>query len=174
MRRLSIRLNTNLTGSSEGVMKKIYIYTDGACRGNPGPGGFGALLCYGEHRKELSGGFKNTTNNRMEIMAVLAALKALKQPCSVVLCSDSKYVIDALSKGWAEKWRAAGWMRTRKDKALNADLWEQVLSEVSKHSMEYIWVKGHDGHPENELCDKLAVSAAEGSNLPDDVGYGEN
>ena len=98
-------------------MKKVYIYTDGACRGNPGPGGYGALLCYGEHRKEISSGFKKTTNNRMEIMAVLAALKALKEPCDIVLCSDSKYVIDALSKGWALKWRAAGWMRNKKEKA---------------------------------------------------------
>lgn len=155
-------------------MKKVYIYTDGACRGNPGPGGYGALLCYGEHRKEISSGFKKTTNNRMEIMAVLAALKALKEPCDIVLCSDSKYVIDALSKGWALKWRAAGWMRNKKEKALNPDLWKEVLNEVQKHSIEYVWVKGHDGHPENELCDSLAVAAAESSNLAEDIGYSEN
>lgn len=155
-------------------MKKVYIYTDGACRGNPGPGGYGALLCYGEHRKEISSGFKKTTNNRMEIMAVLAALKALKEPCDIVLCSDSKYVIDALSKGWALNWRAAGWMRNKKEKALNPDLWEEVLNEVQKHNVEYVWVKGHDGHPENELCDSLAVAAAESDNLAEDIGYSEN
>ena len=139
-------------------MKQVFLYTDGACSGNPGPGGWGAVLEFEGHRKELSGGEASTTNNRMELTAVIRGLQALKYPCHVVLTSDSKYVLDAISLGWAEKWRKNGWMRNKKDKALNPDLWELLLNELSKHEMEYVWVKGHAGHPENERCDEMAVA----------------
>ena len=157
-------------------MKKIEIFTDGACSGNPGKGGYGAVLIYGEHRKEISEGFRLTTNNRMEILGVLEAFRCLKKPCDVTLCSDSKYVIDALVQGWAYKWRENSWMRTKRDKALNVDLWEPLLTEIEKHNVTYKWVKGHAGHPENERCDRLAVAAgagavAEGKALPPDTGY---
>lgn len=155
-------------------MKEVKIYTDGACSGNPGKGGYGAVLIYGEHKKEISEGFLLTTNNRMEILAVLKALQCLKEPCSITLTSDSKYVIDALSKGWAEKWKQNGWMRTKSDRALNVDLWEPLLLEISKHKMEYVWVKGHAGHPENERCDALATSAYGKYNLSEDTGYIQN
>ena len=141
-------------------MKQVNVYTDGACSGNPGPGGWGAILVYKGTRKELSGGEAQTTNNRMEKTAVLRALEALKEPCRVVLCSDSKYVIDALSKGWAKKWRANGWKRGDKKPALNPDLWEQLLNACERHEIEYQWIKGHAGHPENERCDELAVEQA--------------
>ena len=142
--------------------KSVEIYTDGACSGNPGPGGYGVVLKYGGHERELSGGERETTNNRMELTAVIKGLSALKEPCSVTLYSDSKYVLDALQLGWAEKWRANGWMRTKKDKALNPDLWEELLSLTEKHDMTYVWVRGHAGHPENERCDALAVASAKG------------
>ena len=141
-------------------MKQVNVYTDGACSGNPGPGGWGAILEYKGTRKELSGGEAQTTNNRMEMTAVLRALEALKEPCRVVLCSDSKYVIDALSKGWAKKWRANGWKRGDKKPALNPDLWEQLLNACERHEIEYQWIKGHAGHAENERCDELAVEQA--------------
>ena len=138
-------------------MKTVYLYTDGACSGNPGPGGYGAILKYGKHEKEICGGDENTTNNRMELLGVIKGLEALNEPCHVVLTSDSKYVIDALSLGWAEKWKQNGWMRNKKDAALNPDLWERLLQLTTTHEMEYNWVKGHAGHPENERCDKMAV-----------------
>ncbi|MBQ6908002.1 MAG: ribonuclease HI [Clostridia bacterium] len=138
-------------------MKVVNLYTDGACSGNPGPGGYGAILKYGDYTKEISGGEPLTTNNRMELMAVISGLEALKEPCRVILTSDSKYVIDALENGWAKKWQENGWMRTKKDKALNPDLWERLLKLTEYHQMEYVWVKGHAGHPENEKCDKMAV-----------------
>ena len=138
-------------------MKTVYLYTDGACSGNPGPGGYGAILKYGQHVKEICGGDENTTNNRMELLGVIKGLEALNEPCHVVLTSDSKYVIDALSLGWAEKWKQNGWKRNKKDAALNPDLWEQLLNLTTIHEMEYNWVKGHAGHPENERCDKMAV-----------------
>lgn len=141
-------------------MKQVNVYTDGACSGNPGPGGWGAVLEYKGVRKELSGGEAQTTNNRMEMTAVIRALEALTEPCRVILCSDSKYVIDALSKGWAKKWRANGWKRGDKKPALNPDLWEQLLNACERHQMEYQWIKGHAGHPENERCDELAVAQA--------------
>lgn len=142
-------------------MKKVEIFTDGACKGNPGPGGWGAILRYGAAEKEISGGEKNTTNNRMEISAVLEALKCLKEPCEVTLYSDSQYVCNALNLGWAKKWKANNWMRNKKDPALNVDLWDELLKLCDKHKMNIIWVKGHAGHPENERCDRLAVAAAE-------------
>lgn len=141
-------------------LKKVEIFTDGACSGNPGPGGWGALLRYGDREKELSGGAAQTTNNRMELCGVIAALEALKEPCEVTLCSDSKYVIDALTKGWAKSWQQRNWVKSDKKPALNADLWERLLSLTEKHDIRYIWIKGHAGHPENERCDRLAVLQA--------------
>lgn len=139
-------------------MKTVYLYTDGACSGNPGPGGYGAILKYGKFEKEISGGEKETTNNRMELTAVIKGLEALNEQCRVVLTSDSKYVIDALTQGWAKKWQQNNWMRTNKDKALNPDLWERLLQLTDYHQVEYVWVKGHAGHPENERCDAMAVA----------------
>lgn len=140
-------------------MKKVEIYTDGACSGNPGPGGWGAVLVWNGHERELSGGERDTTNNRMELTAVIEALAALREPCEVTLTSDSKYVIDALTLGWAEGWRARGWRKADKSPALNADLWARLLDLVHLHHMTYVWVKGHAGHPYNERCDRLAVAA---------------
>lgn len=137
--------------------KHVDIYTDGACSGNPGPGGWGAILRSGEYVKELSGGDTNTTNNRMELTALIEALSALRFPCRVTVYSDSKYVIDALKLGWAKKWKANGWMRNKKEKALNPDLWDKLLALMDQHEVELIWVKGHAGHPENERCDQMAV-----------------
>ncbi len=139
-------------------MKTVTIYTDGACSGNPGPGGWGAILRYGEYEKELSGGEKETTNNRMELSGVIAALKQLKEPCIVELWSDSKYVIDALEKRWVYDWRDNGWRKKDKKPALNADLWEILLSEIAKHEVHYHWVKGHAENDFNNRCDALAVA----------------
>ena len=139
-------------------LKVVEIYTDGACSGNPGPGGYGVVLKFGSARKELSGGEAETTNNRMELMAAIVGLEALNQPCKVKLYSDSKYLINAIRLGWAVKWRENGWMRNKKDPALNPDLWEKILNLLEKHEVELIWVKGHAGNPENERCDKMAVA----------------
>ena len=138
-------------------MKTVTIYTDGACSGNPGPGGWGAILEYMGHEKEISGGEKNTTNNRMELTAVIKALQALKEPCTVELYSDSKYVIDALQKGWAVSWRKRGWIKSDKKPALNPDLWEILLNLTEMHDIHYHWVKGHASNPKNNRCDELAV-----------------
>lgn len=138
-------------------MKTITIYTDGACSGNPGPGGWGAILQYGEHTKELSGGEKLTTNNRMELTGVIRALQALKEPCIVELYSDSKYIIDALEKGWARGWRARGWVKSDKKPALNPDLWETLLNLCEVHQVRTHWVKGHAENPYNNRCDQMAV-----------------
>ncbi len=142
-------------------MKHVDIYTDGACRGNPGRGGWGAILVYGNREKELSGGERETTNNRMELTAVISALRALREPCDVTLTSDSKYVIDAVIKGWAVSWRAKGWRKADKSPALNADLWEELLSLLDRHKVTFVWVRGHNGHPYNERCDALATSFAD-------------
>ena len=139
---------------------QVWMYTDGACSGNPGPGGWGTILKSGGAVKELSGGAASTTNNRMELTAVIAGLEALKYPCRVTVTSDSKYVVDAIQKGWAEKWKAQGWMRNKKEKALNPDLWEKLLGLLAVHEVTFHWVKGHAGHPENERCDELAVLEA--------------
>ncbi|MEE1126599.1 MAG: ribonuclease HI [Acutalibacteraceae bacterium] len=141
-------------------MKNVEIFTDGACSGNPGPGGWGAVLRYKSTEKEISGGEANTTNNRMEITAVIEALALLKEPCNVTLYSDSQYVCNALTKGWAKKWKANNWMRNKTDPALNPDLWERLLALYDKHNVTIVWVKGHAGHPENERCDRLAVAQA--------------
>lgn len=138
-------------------MKQVTIYTDGACSGNPGPGGWGAILMYGAHKRELSGGEADTTNNRMELTAVIRALSLLKEPCIVELWSDSKYVIDGLSKGWAKGWKAKGWVKSDKKPALNPDLWEMLLGLVSQHEMHYHWVKGHESNEKNNRCDEQAV-----------------
>ena len=142
-------------------MKRIEIFTDGACKGNPGPGGWCAILRYNGVEKMISGGEKDTTNNRMELSAVLFALKALKEPCHITLQSDSKYVLDSLSKGWVYGWQKKGWKKSDGKPALNVDLWQPLLTEIAKHEMEYVWIKGHAGHPENERCDAQAVLESE-------------
>lgn len=152
-------------------LKQVILYTDGACIGNPGPGGYGTVLLYGSHRKELAGGFRLTTNNRMEMMAAIVGLQALKQKCSVMVYSDSKYLVDAIMLGWAFKWRSKGWMRNRTERAVNADLWQQLLKLCEQHQVTFEWVKGHAGNVENERCDQLAVLAAQQPDLPVDGGY---
>lgn len=139
-------------------MKTVEIFTDGACSGNPGPGGWGAILRFNGKEKELFGGSKETTNNRMELTAAIEALKALKEPCKVILTTDSKYLADGITKGWAESWKKNGWRKADKKPALNVDLWEEILKLFSKHQVEIVWVKGHNGHAENERCDALAVN----------------
>ena len=142
-------------------MKTVTIYTDGACSGNPGPGGWGAILEFNGIEKELSGGDPNTTNNRMELLGVITALEALKEPCIVELFSDSKYVIDALEKGWAVGWRARGWRRADKKPALNPDLWQRLLELCEKHTVRTHWVKGHADNPKNNRCDEMAVAESQ-------------
>jgi len=135
----------------------VEIFTDGACSGNPGPGGYGAILKAGGKVKEISGGAKDTTNNRMELMGVIEALSLLKYPCDVVLTTDSKYIVDSVTKGWAVSWKKKGWIKSDKKPALNSDLWERLLALLDIHNVRFVWVKGHAGHPENERCDELAV-----------------
>lgn len=142
-------------------MKKIEMFTDGACKGNPGPGGWCAILRYNGVEKVISGGEKDTTNNRMELSAVLFGLKALKEPCHITLQSDSKYVLDSISKGWVYGWKKKGWKKSDGKPALNVDLWQQLLAEIAKHEIDYVWIKGHAGHPENERCDAQAVKESE-------------
>lgn len=139
-------------------MKKVEIYTDGACSGNPGKGGWGAILKYGSVEKELCGGETETTNNRMELTAAIRALEALKEPCEVTLTSDSKYLIDGINLGWAQSWKQNGWRKADKKPALNVDLWDKLLELFEKHKVNLVWVKGHAGNPYNERCDALAVS----------------
>lgn len=142
----------------ENNQKNVQLFTDGACSGNPGAGGWGAVLRYEGHEKEFSGGSAKTTNNRMELTAVIEGLTALKYPCNVTLTTDSKYVADGIGKGWAESWRKNGWRKSDKKPALNADLWEKLLTLCEIHSVRIVWVKGHNGHPENERCDAMAVA----------------
>ena len=139
------------------IIKKVEIFTDGACSGNPGPGGYGVILRFGEHTKELSGGEHETTNNRMELTGVITGLAAFKEPCEVTLTTDSKYVVDSITKGWVYGWQKKGWIKSDKKPALNVDLWKQLLPLLEKHKVNFVWVKGHAGHPENERCDQLAV-----------------
>jgi ribonuclease HI len=151
--------------------KTVTIYTDGGCIDNPGPGGYGVVLIYGAHRRELFGGFRLTTNNRMEIMAAIAGLSALKESCRVTLISDSQYLVNAIEQGWAARWRENGWRRSRKEMALNPDLWEQLLDLCEKHRVTFKWVRGHAGNEENERCDQLAQAMARSPDLPPDLEY---
>ena len=150
--------------------KHVTVYTDGACIGNPGPGGYGVVLIRGENRREFSGGFRHTTNNRMELMGPIKALDALNQSCRVTLHSDSKYVVDAIEKGWARRWRDNGWMRNKRQQAVNPDLWGMLLDLCDKHEVEFRWVRGHADDPDNERCDQLANQAALRRDLPVDKG----
>ncbi|MBP7319793.1 MAG: ribonuclease HI [Lachnospiraceae bacterium] len=154
---------------------EVKLFTDGSARGNPdGPGGYGAVLQYQDklgqlHEKELSGGYQKTTNNRMELMGVIRGLEALNQPCHVTLYSDSKYVIDAFRQHWIDSWIKNNWKKSDKKPVKNIDLWKKLLKVMEPHQMDFVWVKGHDGHPENERCDLLATSAADGTKLMEDV-----
>jgi len=142
-------------------MKKVTIYTDGACRGNPGPGGYAAILVYNGREKEMSGGEKETTNNRMELLGAITGLEALKEPCEVEIVSDSKYLVDAVEKGWVRSWEKRGWKKSDGSPALNMDLWKRLMKAAETHSVSFSWVKGHASHEYNERCDALAVAAAE-------------
>lgn len=154
---------------------KVNIYTDGAARGNPdGPGGYGTILSYvdpqgKEHIREYSGGYKKTTNNRMELMAVIAGLEALTKPCKVTVFSDSQYVVKAFNEHWLEGWIKKGWKRGKNEEVKNVDLWKRLLAAKEIHDVDFVWVRGHDGHEQNERCDVLATSAADGDNLADDI-----
>ena len=141
--------------------KQVTIYTDGACRGNPGKGGWGAILKYGAFEREISGGERSTTNNRMELTAAIEALKMLKEPCSVTLTSDSKYMIDAIEKKWIDSWQKKGWRKADGKEVLNVDLWEKLLEQLAIHDVTFVWVHGHAGHKYNERCDELATSFAD-------------
>ena len=152
-------------------MKTVDIYTDGACSGNPGKGGYGAVMLYGSARKELSEGFSRTTNNRMEVLAVITGLASLKESCNVNLYSDSKYVVNAIEQGWLEGWKKNGWKKSNKGAVLNVDLWKKLDEQLKKHNVKFIWVKGHAENVENERCDQLAREAASGINLSTDEEY---
>jgi len=150
-------------------MKQVTIYTDGACSGNPGPGGWSAILLFGETKKEISGGFANTTNNRMELLAVINALSHLKETCKVTLFTDSQYIVKAINEGWLEKWKANNWKRNKREMALNIDLWQKLLPLLIKHTIEFRWTRGHANDMLNERCDELAVLASREKNLPEDI-----
>ncbi len=158
-------------GPSTIAPKKVRVFTDGACTGNPGPGGYGIILEHGDKRREISGGFRLTTNNRMELMAAIVALEALRFRCTVVLFTDSQYVLNGIQKGWAKRWKENGWRLANKDQAVNVDLWERLLALCEQHDVTMSWVKGHNGHDENERCDKLSVTACKAADLPADEGY---
>ncbi len=142
-------------------MKEVYLYTDGACRGNPGAGGWGAILKYKDKVREMSGGEAETTNNRMELLGAINGLEALKEPCHVILTSDSKYLVDGMTKGWAKSWKEKNWKKSDGKKALNIELWDRLLELCEKHTVEFVWVRGHAGHSENERCDELATAFAD-------------
>jgi ribonuclease HI len=150
------------------MLKEINLYTDGASSGNPGPGGYGVILKYLDKEKELSGGFRKTTNNRMELMAVIEGLKSLKEKCKVNIHSDSKYIVDAVEQEWIYKWKSLGWKRNKRQKLLNPDLWKVLFDLLQKHEVKLFWVRGHNGHPENQRCDYLAVKASQRQDLPAD------
>ncbi len=153
------------------MIKEVIIYTDGACLGNPGPGGYGTVLLCEQKRQELSGGFRLTTNNRMEMMAAIVGLAKLKAKSSVTLYTDSQYLVNAITQGWAKKWQKNNWQRNSKEKAKNPDLWEDILNLCTQHEVNFQWVKGHAGNRENEYCDRLAVRAAQKADLSPDLGY---
>ncbi|MEG1777541.1 MAG: ribonuclease HI [Angelakisella sp.] len=146
-----------MTTKDNKSLRIVELFTDGACSGNPGPGGWGAILRFGGHEKELSGGERDTTNNRMELTAAIVGLEALKEPCRVIITSDSKYLIDSVQKGWLYGWQKKGWRRGKNEPVLNVDLWQRLLPQLGRHSVEFVWVHGHMGHEENERCDRLAV-----------------
>ena len=152
-------------------MKRVIIHTDGGCKGNPGPGGYGVVMTFGSHRRELSCGFRMTTNNRMELRAAIAALQSLTEPCQIELHSDSKYLIDAILKKWVDGWIKRGWQTSDKKPVKNQDLWLQLLAAIGSHKIDWCWVKGHAGHAENERCDELANIAVAGNTLIEDTGF---
>lgn len=152
-------------------MSEVDLYTDGACSGNPGPGGYGVVLIYGPHTKELSGAYKETTNNRMELMAVIKGLAALRKPCLVNLYSDSKYIVDAMNKGWVKRWQSNNWLRSKDEPAKNIDLWKQILEVAGKHQVRWNWVKGHASNTYNNRCDQLAREAIASQTRQPDPGY---
>ena len=160
-RELSPEPNEVPKPAATGKTKRVDIYTDGACKGNPGPGGWGAIIVFGEKEKILGGGEPETTNNRMELTAVIEALSILKEPCDVILTTDSKYVVDSVTKGWVNSWKEKGWKKADGKPALNVDLWEKLLVLLDKHNVCFTWIKGHDGHPYNERCDTIACEHAE-------------
>ena len=168
MQTVDLSMNENAT---PGAMPHVDIYTDGACEPNPGLGGYGAVLLHPKKRTETSGGFRLTTNNRMEIYAAIKGLELLKQPCKVTLYSDSQYLVNAMMAGWAATWKRKGWWRTNKERAINIDLWERLLALCETHQVEFVWVKGHAGNKENERCDQLSCAALRQPNLPADEGY---
>jgi ribonuclease HI len=143
-------------------MKHVHIYTDGSSRGNPGPGGYGAIVQYGEHTRELAQGFLETTNNRMEMLAAIAAIEILREPCRVTVHSDSRYLVDAQTKGWIESWKARDWKKKDKSAVKNVDLWKRLEAAIGEHQVDWNWVRGHAGHEMNERCDELATRAADG------------
>lgn len=151
----------------------VEIYTDGACSGNPGPGGYGVVMLYGDKRMELAQGFRSTTNNRMELLSVIVALETLKRPCHVTLYSDSQYVVNAITKRWVYDWQRKGWRRADKKPAQNVDLWKRLLPLLETHTVDFKWVKGHASNIENERCDRLAVAATQAGNLQEDAGFEE-
>jgi ribonuclease HI len=150
--------------------KHVTIYSDGACLGNPGPGGYGTVLLSGAHRKELAAGYRHTTNNRMELLGAIVGLEALRQPCTVTLCSDSQYLVNAMTKGWLANWQQKGWRTKGREPVKNKDLWLRLLDAVGEHVVTWRWVRGHTGDVENERCDELAVAAANGDELLEDAG----
>ena len=160
-----------MVSNANSTLRHVNIHTDGSCLGNPGPGGYGAVLEHNGQEKELSGGYRRTTNNRMEILAVIVGLESLMEPCSVTVFSDSRYVVDAIEKGWARKWKANGWMRNKRERAVNPDLWQRFLTALEKHKVELKWVRGHAGNSGNIRADRLAVAAANVTDLPRDEGF---
>lgn len=152
-------------------MKHVHIHTDGSSRGNPGPGGYGAVVTFGPYRKELAGGFRRTTNNRMEVLAAIAGFESLHEPCKITLWSDSRYLVDTMNKNWIAGWKKRGWKRSDKTPVKNVDLWVRMERATDGHDIEWKWLKGHAGHKENERCDLLATGAADGSCLKEDEGY---
>ena len=152
-------------------MKRVIIHTDGACKGNPGPGAYGAVLVSGKHRKEVSAGYRLTTNNRMELRAAIAALELLSEPCDVELHSDSKYLVQAINEKWLDGWKRRGWLTADKQPVKNQDLWQRLIAVMNSHKIHWHWVKGHAGHAENERCDELANHAVAGKHLLEDAGF---
>jgi ribonuclease HI len=153
------------------MIKQVTLYSDGACSGNPGPGGFGSILVYGPHRQELAKGYKHTTNNRMELLGVIEPMEILTEPCKVHAITDSQYVANAVNKGWIQNWVKKGWKTAARKPVKNQDLWNRLIKMMDKHSLTIEWVRGHDGHAENERCDKIAVAARESTDLVEDSGY---